>query len=251
MGNVGEKPFVHPSAPGHCPSHPWGTAKHGNHLISQFLPSFHLGSPPHCSTKPSHGSLSLMCDPHPWCTVPAPDGFWALPSYTHCDESRQPLTLSWWPAGGWQASPSAQAAHPIRQTVGAPAVSPQADCGAGWDTEPAPHHRVTPCQIEPALLQPGQGIWMRCGNSTQSSKEAHEDIMIKYLCIYYLRDQNNPVFLLFQLAVWKSLYETDQICNDSIMEKIAGMSCRVFNSWRFMTIALFLLGYSGKNSNEG
>lgn len=118
--------------------------------VREVLPSMGTISPPNSclpwarpllhSAEPSHGSPILMRDPHPWRA--APDGFWALPSYTHCDESCQPLALSWWPAGGWEASPSAQAAHPIRQTAGAPAVSPRADGGAGWDTELAPHGRV-------------------------------------------------------------------------------------------------------------
>lgn len=98
------------------------------------------------SSTLQHRAKSWLIDSHvrsaPWRTAPAPDGFWALPPHTHCDESCQPLALSWWPAGGWQPSPSAQAAHPIRQTAGAPAVSPWADIGAGWDTEPAPHGRV-------------------------------------------------------------------------------------------------------------
>lgn len=102
--------------------------------------------------------------------------------------------------------------------------------------------RIPPCQPEPALLQPGQGIqW-------ETQHRAHEDIVIK--CIYHLRDRNNLVFLLFQLAVWKSLCETDQICNYNTTEKIAGMSHRVSNAWRFMTIAYFCWVYSCKNSNE-
>lgn len=106
-------------------------------------------------------------------------------------------------------------------------------------------HSIIPCQPEPALLQPGQGIWWE---TQHSSRGAHKDIVIK--SSYCLRDRNNPVFLLFQLAVWKSLCETDQICNYNTMEKIAGMSHRVFNSWRPMTIAYFCWVYSCKNSNE-
>lgn len=225
-----------------CPSRPWGAAEHGNHLISQLLPSLRSGSPPRCSTEPAHRFSSAIRTPD------APDGSWALPSYTHCDESCQPPALSRWPAGGCQPSPSVQEHIPSdrqrEHRLCHHGLIAALDGTRSWRLTTG--QGTTPCQTEPALPQPGQGIWTR--NPALSSRRAQEDIMMK--CIYCLRDENNPVFLLFQIAVWKSLCETDQICNYNTMENIAGMSRRVFSSWRFMTIAYFCWVYNCKKSNE-